>query len=86
MNLEQTIILKLINEQPRFKEMLKDIVLYRDNLLKIQDSRFSNDINDKFKESAFKLLTDDLTKELACSTEDVLKVLENLNLNEYVRI
>lgn len=80
---EEQIIIMLVNKQSYFKELVKPLIDAK-NMLDV-NKIFGDDIEKEFKERVFQLFADDITKNLAIPTEDVMMVLENLNLNEYLR-
>ena len=83
---EQMILMKLTCQQFHYKALLQTLIDFRNDLIKTEDIHFRDDINRQFKDRALSILADDLTKDLGVSTEDVYLVLENLNLEEYIKI
>lgn len=81
-NLE--VVQYLILSQLKFKIALQPYITQRDNLLK-QDSLFSDEIKQQFKELASQIIVDDVTRNMAVSTEEVKQVLEDLNFDEYLQ-
>ncbi len=75
----------LVNQQPRYKELVKEYIEMK-QALKTDNPEFSQLIDNAFRSSCCKKIADDITKELACSTEDVYLVLEDLNLEEYLHV
>lgn len=74
----------LILSQQRFKIQLQPYITQRDNLLK-QDSLFSDEIKQQFKELASQIIVDDVTRNMGVSTEEVQAVLDDLNFDEYLK-
>lgn len=81
-NLE--VVQYLILSQLKFKIALQPYITQRDNLLK-QDSLFSDEIKQQFKELASQIIVDDVTRNMGVSTEEVKQVLEDLNFDEYLQ-
>lgn len=81
-NLE--VVQYLILSQLKFKIALQPYITQRDNLLK-RDSLFSDEIKQQFKELASQIIVDDVTRNMAVSTEEVKQVLEDLNFDEYLQ-
>lgn len=82
---EENVFLYLVYNQDRFKRELNSYVDQRDALLKSEDSALHLEINSQFEEYVRKVLTDNVTLHLAISTEDAIMVIENLNVNAYLR-
>lgn len=80
---EEQIVFILVNKQSYFKELVKPLIEAKE-ILKV-NKIFNDDVEKEFKDKVFSLFVDDITKNLAIPTEDVMIVLENLNLNEYLR-
>jgi hypothetical protein len=80
------IVMLLVNQQPRYKELVKDLVNMKSKL-QSEDPAFAVLINEAFRSACFEKIADDITKELACSTEDVYSVLEDLSdVEEYLNV
>ncbi len=84
-SVEENVFLYLVYNQQRFKQELDSYIVQRDSLLKTEDSAFHSEINSQFEEYVRKVLTDNVTLHLAISTEDAIMVIENLNVDVYLR-
>lgn len=82
---EDSVFMYLVYNQERFKIELNPFVKQRDSLLKSEDSSFHEEIQDQFKAYVNSVLMDNVTKHLAISSEDAIIVIENVNLDEYLR-
>jgi hypothetical protein len=84
-SVEENVFLYLVYNQQRFKQELDSYVVRRDSLLKTEDSAFHSEIISQFEEYVRKVLTDNVTLHLGISTEDAIMVIENLNVDVYLR-
>lgn len=76
----------LIANQERFKRELKSFVDQKKSLLDKEDSSFHSDIQAQFEEYARSKFVDNVTRDLAISTEDAIIVIENLNVDGYLNV
>jgi len=79
----QGIVYYLISHQGRIKEKLRPFTEQRNKLL-INNSLFSEEIVEQYKDLVTKTITDELTKDLGVTTEEARIVLEDLNMEEYL--
>lgn len=81
----ENVFMYLVYNQDRFKNELSSYIAQRDSLIQSEDSAFHSEINSQFEEYVRKVLTDNVTLHLAISTEDAIMVIENLNVDVYLR-
>lgn len=82
---EEAIIQYLVFNQAFFMEKSRPFREQRDKLLNTEDYSFHSEINKQYEELIKADITDDITKKFAFPAEDVIVVLENLNINEYLK-
>ncbi len=66
-----------------YKELCKPHVVQLRFLLNTTDLVFHPDIATQFCDIVQRIIVDDVTKRLSCSTEDVIIVLDNMDLYEF---
>lgn len=79
------IVMYLLHNQLFFKKKFDSLIKFRTSLMKDSNlSLFSDDINKQFKDISKKGIVDEVTSRLAVPAEEVLVVLEDMNLDEYL--
>jgi hypothetical protein len=80
------IVYYLLSHQMRLKQELNNIIKQHNELkTKPENSLFINDIDKQFVNMVKFHLVNDITKALGVSTEEVLSVVEDLNIQEYLK-
>lgn len=82
---KQIIIGLLVNKQPYFKELVSPFIQAKEALYKMQGRTFEQEIEEQFKDNVFKTIADDISYNVGVSTDEIYEVLENLNLENYLK-
>jgi hypothetical protein len=81
---QELIFHTLLYNQPFYKELCKDFISQRNEILEKEDPSLKNDIDRQFISMVKSEITKNLAQRHAISTEEILIVLENVNLQEYL--
>lgn len=85
-SVQQSIFLFLLYNQEHFKSLVEPFKTRREAHLKQEDSSFHEEIREQYDAFVRSLIVDEITNNLAISTEDAMIMVEDLNLNEYLGI
>ncbi len=75
----------LINNKEHLMKLTQPMRYIKSNLLKKYPEVFSDYIKEQYFELTKSIIIQDITKALAVSTEDVILVLEEINVEEYLK-
>ena len=81
----EIIIHAIIHNQEHFKNSTKEFTKQMNDLLTKEKNEFHHDIVEQYKGLVKGVIGDELTKRLAIPIEEVLIVLEDINLLEYLK-
>lgn len=81
-----SIVYYLISHSGRIKVQLQDITNQYNNIKADPSNElFKEDIDKQYEAMVRSVLVDEITKDLGVSTEEVLTVVEDLNIKEYLQ-
>lgn len=81
----QGIYYYLIANQQHIIEKMKPFTERRKNLLSSEEGIFQEEIDKQYEDIVKSTIGDEITAKLGIPIEDVLVILENLNVNEYIK-
>ena len=85
MSNQDLIIHTLLYNQPYFRELLRPVMVQRDELKLKEKPEFHADIDKQFNEIARIELMKDMTARHGIAVDEIKMVLETLNLKDYLK-
>jgi hypothetical protein len=73
----------ILDHQPRLKKLCKPLTKQFSHALK-NNPEFSDDIYSQYETECKKIFLDEITKNLACSTEDAMIILEQFDVEGFL--
>lgn len=83
--IQEAIMLFLLHNQAKIKQTVKPYKFQLDSLLKSTDKTFHEQIKKDYKEVVNHEICLEVTKNLGVSTDNVLELIQELNLEEYLQ-
>ena len=79
------IIQYLTHNQEYVKKIVEPFTQQKNYLLEKEDESLKDEINSQYKEIIKRMIVEEITKKLAIPAEDVIIIIENINLEIYLK-
>lgn len=84
-NIMQGVVYYLIANQEHIKQKVSPFTRQRERLLSTDNNVFKEEIDKQYHDVVKSTIGDEITSKLGIPIEDVLIILENLNVEEYIK-
>lgn len=83
---QEAILHSILYNQQHYKVLCKPYTEQMQMLLEKEPPEFRHDINTQYQKIIISVIGNDITKSLAIPLEDVITVLENVNVIDYINL